>query len=94
MLVENAKHAPLSQAVSRTFDGSHPCSLCHLVNRGKNSEQKPEFQQTVTKIDMICAIRAVLPAPKMLLLDYETTNLSPQLLNHCPPAPPPRGIVV
>jgi hypothetical protein len=35
MLVANARHVPLTEAVAKTFDGEHPCSLCHAVEAGK-----------------------------------------------------------
>ena len=41
MLIEYSKRAPLCQAIAQTFDGAHPCSLCHIVvNKGKTSEKK------------------------------------------------------
>jgi hypothetical protein len=59
MLVANARHAPLSEALVKTFDGKHPCSLCHAVSAGKNSEKKSDLQSSTPKIDMICAARAI-----------------------------------
>ena len=31
-------------ALSKTFDGKHPCKLCKLVKEGKKSESKSEAQ--------------------------------------------------
>ncbi|PYL86529.1 MAG: hypothetical protein DMF17_05875 [Verrucomicrobia bacterium] len=53
MVIEYSKHAPLCQAITQTFDGAHPCSLCHAVNTGKNSDKKSDFQSPTPKIDMI-----------------------------------------
>ncbi len=57
MIVEYSKHAPLRAAITQTFDGAHPCSLCHAVNAGKNSEKKTDLQSTTPKIDMIYSVR-------------------------------------
>src|SRR5438132_12347421 len=57
MIVDYSKHAPLCQAITETFDGAHPCSLCHAVNAGKNSEKKSDLQSPTPKIDMICVWR-------------------------------------
>jgi len=38
MVIEYSKRAPLREAVAQTFDGAHPCSLCHAVAAGKKSE--------------------------------------------------------
>src|SRR5712691_7839285 len=40
MLVEHAKHAPFKQALCQTFDGQHPCAICHAVQARKKSEKK------------------------------------------------------
>src|SRR5207245_1697803 len=59
MIVKYSKHAPLRAAITQTFDGAHPCSLCHAVNAGKNSEKKTDLQSTTPKIDMICSVRTI-----------------------------------
>jgi hypothetical protein len=49
MLIEYSKRAPLCQAIAQTFDGAHPCSLCHFVNKGKSSEKKSDLQSPDAK---------------------------------------------
>ncbi len=55
MVIDYSKHAPLCQAIAQTFDGAHPCSLCKVVSKGKNSEKKQDLRSSSPKIDMICA---------------------------------------
>src|SRR2546430_14620160 len=55
MIIDYSKHGSLCRAVAQTFDGAHPCSLCHIVNRGKTTENKSAGQLLTPKIDMICA---------------------------------------
>jgi len=62
MIIDYANRAPLRQAITETFDGAHPCSLCHAVNTGKNSEKKSDFQ-SAPKMDMdLCGPRSPLAA--------------------------------
>ncbi len=52
MMVNYSCQGSIKDAVSKTFDGQHPCPLCKLVREGKKSEKKPEAQQVVKKIDL------------------------------------------
>ena len=45
MIVDYSKRGSLCQAIAKTFDGAHPCSLCRVVNKGKNDRK--EIRPTV-----------------------------------------------
>jgi len=92
MIIDYSKRAPLGEAITQTFDGAHPCSLCHAVNHGKNSERKSDLQSPAPKIDMIytaCAIRLI---PPFNLLEYALDNFSFSDIGKSPPVPPPRPL--
>jgi hypothetical protein len=91
MLVANACHAPLSEAVAKTFDGAHPCSLCHAVNAGKKSEKKSDLQSTTYKIDMICSARPIRLLRPFVSFEYVTTIFNSSDSGDSPPVPPPRA---
>ncbi len=93
MLVANARRAPLSEAVTRTFDGSHPCDLCDVVSAGKKSEKKSEVLPTSAKMDLICTTRRVLCSPPWTDYDFAALRFSLVERTLAPPAPPPRGIL-
>src|SRR5438094_5338716 len=76
MIIDYSKRAPLRQAVIQTFDGTHPCSLCHAVNTGKNSEKKSDLQSSTPKVDMICAPRAIRLVPSFRRFEYASTDFS------------------
>ncbi len=40
MIVKFSRDYGLQQAVSMTFDGKHPCPLCHLVKKGMAKERE------------------------------------------------------
>ena len=93
MLVENVRHEPLSEAVARTFDGSHPCDLCHVVAEGKKSEKKSEVLPTIAKMDLICITRTLSWLPPWVHYDYAAMRVSISERSLAPPAPPPRALL-
>jgi hypothetical protein len=92
MIVDYSNRAPLRQAISQTFDGMHPCSLCHAVNTGRNSEKKSDLQSPSPKIDMICAARAIRLLPPFRPFEFAVANFSLIEWRHSPPVPPPRSL--
>jgi hypothetical protein len=92
MLIQNAKCAPLPTAIARTFDGSHPCSLCHIVNKGKDSERKSDLQPSAPKIDIICMARPIRLLPPFADFEHAAQDFSFSESGHSPPVPPPRFV--
>ena len=45
MVVSYSQSAPLTEAISMTFDGEHPCKLCIAVKEGKKAEKKSESKK-------------------------------------------------
>jgi hypothetical protein len=90
MVIEYSKRAPLRQAITQTFDGMHPCSLCHAVNTGKNSEKKSDLQSPSPKIDMICAAHAIRLLPPFRPFEFAVAHFYLTERRHSPPVPPPR----
>jgi hypothetical protein len=92
MLIENSKRASLCQAIVQTFDGAHPCSLCHIVATGKASEKKPDIQSPAPKIDIICVARMIQLTPPFTPFPYALGDFSASEIGQSPPVPPPRLI--
>jgi hypothetical protein len=93
MIVENAKAKPLSVAIAQTFDGAHPCSLCHAVNTGTHPEKKSDIQPTTPQIDMICSVRVIRLATEFVPNNYPPGNFFFSEHGESPPVPPPRELV-
>jgi hypothetical protein len=93
MLVSYSRQASLVQAVSMTFDGKHPCRLCHLVKEGQAKEQregknsaKPDEQIQLGLPPVVgCLFRP--PTPVLMA---ELFGL-PDGRTDSPPTPPPRA---
>ena len=90
MVVNYSQTAPLHDALAKTFDGRHPCSLCKLVREGKAKEQQRDALKTVAKLDM------ALPAQEFFLESpahfprVTTAADSGSVWSDAPPTPPPR----
>ncbi len=64
MLADNLRTHSVVEAVTRTFDGRHPCCLCQAIAAGKKSEKKNEFTLQLKKLEFPpAAVRFVLVAP-------------------------------
>jgi len=91
MLIENSKHVSFCRAIASTFDGAHPCSLCHIVGKGKASEKKSDMQSPVPKIDIICVKRTITLMSPFNLFEYASHDFSVAEIGYSPPVPPPRA---
>jgi hypothetical protein len=93
MLANYSRHTSLAQAVSMTFDGKHPCRLCHLVKEGQAKEQR-EGKQSVMPDEQL---QLGLPPVVSGLFHPPTPAVMPGLLGlpygraDAPPSPPPRA---
>ena len=90
MIVSYAKQQSVCIAIVQTFDGAHPCSLCHAISKGKTSEKKTDVRSLTPKIDLICGARAIRVLPLFAPFDYGTCSFSSSKIGHSPPVPPPR----
>jgi hypothetical protein len=90
MLIEYSKRGPLCQAIVQTFDGTHPCSLCHIVVTGKASEKKSDTQSSVPKIDIICVARVIRLISPFARVQHAFRDFSVSEIEESPPVPPPR----
>jgi hypothetical protein len=93
MLIDYSKRAPLCQAIAQTFDGGHPCWLCHAVNASKNSEKKSDLQSPAQKIDMICALSTGRLIRPFIPFEYTVPDFCSSQIGRSPPVPPPRRLL-
>jgi hypothetical protein len=94
MIVNYSKRGSLCTAIAQTFDGAHPCSLCHIVSGGKTTEKKSDLQLLTPKIDIICTKCAIPLVYPFVRFDYETSDFSVSEIGLSPPVPPPRNFFV
>lgn len=93
MLADNLRTDSFSQAVSKTFDGDHPCRMCKAISQERQTEKKPEaLDLKIRKLDFACAREQVIftPPTRFWLLPAQT--FAAVTLSRPPLLPPPRPI--
>jgi hypothetical protein len=91
MLADNLHCGSFCDAVTKTFDGRHPCCLCQAIAAGKKSEKKNEFTTQSLKFEFPPAREnPVLVAPASFQLLPQLNSFA-ESLPHKPQTPPPRG---
>jgi hypothetical protein len=94
MLADNLRQHSLTEAVSQTFDGQHPCCLCKAIAAGKQSEKKTVLSFHSLKLE--CPPfneNFVLIAPAQFR-SLPLENSSAKSLPQKPLFQPPRGFFV
>jgi hypothetical protein len=89
MFVEYAQEDSLRTALVKTFDGEHPCSICHTVSDGWKKEEKREATVLVEKIDAVLAPAVQLPRAEVVAGSYALAGISAVSRADAPPTPPP-----
>jgi hypothetical protein len=92
MLADNLRNGSFVEAVEKTFDGQHPCSLCKRISAEKKSEKKADFPPSAQRLEFISKRTVfVFAAPSDFRVQPESSVLVRQLA-HKPPTPPPRAL--
>jgi hypothetical protein len=94
MLADHLCTQSVTEAVSQTFDGNHPCSLCKAIAAGKKSERKTEFSFQSQKLEFppVRENFALIAPLDFQLLPLQ--NFFAKSSTQKPLLPPPRGFFV
>jgi hypothetical protein len=94
MLAGNLQSSSFHDAVTKTFDGQHPCCLCKAIAAGKKSAQKTAFSYQPQKLEFPPPNdNFVLLAPPQFQL-LPQVNFSAEILTQEPLTPPPRSFFI
>ena len=95
MIVEYSRDNSLAEAIAMTFDGEHPCKMCHKVREGRRQEEQgpPLLKWEKQPEFLLDARRTAVPLPPTVAKDVVAfvLNLRPDFLT-APPKPPPRAV--
>ena len=94
MLANNLCHQSLTEAVTQTFDGHHPCPLCKAIAAAKKSEKKSEAVSPELKMEFPPAAGNMMLFPPGQFAILPLRNFFADSLSAKPPLPPPRGFFV
>jgi hypothetical protein len=92
MIYNYSQQTTLSRAVTLTFSGDKPCSLCKVVEQGKAQEREREQEvvQSLKDIKLALCLEALtLRAPRVERFAPTLGDLR-SIPPHAPDAPPPR----
>ncbi len=93
MIVRYSQQQTLAVAISKTFDGEHPCGLCKIIQTARAGE--PDQPARLVPKPMLCDWLCDLPGPVLVSerrAGPEFSPLSRLTGEHSlqPPTPPPR----
>lgn len=98
MLAGFATNHSWSVAITKTFDGNHPCKLCSGIQDGRQKEEQERrevpWMQLQKSPELICVIRqTTIPlAPMTVVTVSGFVTRHHQDFVESPPTPPPRFI--
>jgi hypothetical protein len=81
-------------ALTKTFDGKHPCPLCKIIEKNKKSDQKQNAVRTEIKIDCILLCDSSGPKRSEAVISghFVFPCESALVRYERPPVPPPRFV--
>lgn len=92
MLANNLQTESVGEAITKTFNGAHPCKLCKQISSGKQTEKKSELPLQIKKLEFVSERPVfVFSAPQDFRL-APVLVLSIDGLTHQPSVPPPRSL--
>jgi hypothetical protein len=94
MLADNLQSSSFQVAVTKTFDGQHPCCLCKAIAAGKKSEKKTDFSFPSQKLEfppLNETFALIAPSPFQLVSEK---NFSIKSFAQKPLLQPPRRFFV
>ena len=92
MLINYSKDGSLVEAVTKTFDGDHPCALCQAVEDGRGKETpEPALKSSGKKMDALLTAIPVLVPPHGVRMEYALWQPRAMTRVTPPPGKPPRA---
>lgn len=89
----------VAEGLSETFDGDHPCPLCHIVDKGTQSESSTKDKIPAKDGKDLKFALALVTVPAFVFEAIPAANWImkseiAQVRREQPAAPPPRGLSV
>ncbi len=92
MVINYSQCAPLREAISKTFDGRHPCPLCNAIQKGRAEEQnRPSHQLNPTvKLELAVVWEGTASILKAGCEQTPVSDTNSASRQEAPPKPRPR----
>ena len=89
MIASYSQSESLGEAISKTFSGKSPCSLCKAVKSGRAEEQKRPSAKLIVKMEAVLSATVHAPLPRADEWEYPVAISLTAKRNLAPPVPPP-----
>ena len=90
MVITYSQEGTFTQALDKTFDGKHPCSLCNHLAQAQKSQKKSDRHFEVKKLEFISARQVIFLADPTHFQVQSLGDSSAPQFSQSPPVPPPR----
>jgi len=90
MVITYSQQAPLTEALVKTFDGKHPCSLCKNIAKERKEERKSDRQFELKKLEFVSFGRVLTLIPPYRFHKLGAVNDWAPQVPQTPLVPPPR----
>lgn len=97
MVIDYGSRYGVTEGISRTFDGQHPCSMCEKITQQKQAEPVEKSTTSLPSNKLVCLAVSTTQAPMPTVLlphKYFTPALSPIHRSDSPILRPPRTLAV
>jgi hypothetical protein len=94
MLASHLCDDSFSQAVTKTFDGLHPCCLCKAIAAAKKAGKKSEAVSPVLKMEFPPLAGPLVLVPPAQSQPPTLKDIFAESLAARPPVPPPRTLPI
>ena len=94
MLAKNLQTESVGEAITKTFDGAHPCKMCKQISAGKKAEKKADLTLQIKKLEFVSIRPAWLILAPQEFQTVPETALNFESIPHRPSVPPPRPLFV
>ncbi|MEI9893073.1 MAG: hypothetical protein WDN28_03960 [Chthoniobacter sp.] len=94
MLMSYSRNTSLLEAVTKTFDGRHPCALCKEIVKAKSREpQSTRAMEVENQAAFVMPAQTALVRKEGISWKLEIAEWHGKVRAEQPTAPPPRGAV-
>jgi hypothetical protein len=94
MLVDFSSKSSIAEAVEKTFDGGHPCSLCKALKKSKSEDEKKPVLRSESRMEVILPVSVKVPFPRSTAVTFRVTEYCGSFAEVflAVPTPPPRTV--
>lgn len=90
MVISYARDGSVIEAVTKTFDGEHPCPLCKVVEEGQKQDQEKTLDGKIKKLEaaLLVALASLVPPPAQPVARVMSQQKAERLAASPPKGPP------